>query len=346
MKANGYMRTVFDACEPRPEVLKGELREDIFAARLSDVIRNKADPVYQDPATFFDNTYPTQGLKNLLGEALGRLTGVRPANNAVIRLETAFGGGKTHNLIGLYHAARGYAPGAAFADGALVPAAGAVRVVGVFEEVFARLVEAGHAVLCPTITSKHSGTFNSAWAAAQRFGDQVRVVDTLSLSLGQGFQVLAAAEAAAKGLSLDEVAGVVEGVQERTHVLILLDTIEYIRRGGRADSLMPVLGRITKLLKIKPILRLVDGQLSMHSLVRSYERGLVQLQQEVARLKPVERLGVLHVRNPEGADRTARALAEMLDFPLEEIVVAETGPALSTHGGPHVVGVAVCQRAG
>jgi len=56
---------------------------------------------------------------------------VRPANNAVIRLETAFGGGKTHNLIGLYHAARGYAPGAAFADGALVPAAGAVRVVGV-----------------------------------------------------------------------------------------------------------------------------------------------------------------------------------------------------------------------
>jgi len=219
-------------------------------------------------------------------------------------------------------------------------------VVGVFEEVFARLVEAGHAVLCPTITSKHSGTFNSAWAAAQRFGERVRVMDTLSLSLGQGFQVLAAAEAATKGLSLDEVAGVVEQERERTHVLILLDTIEYIRRGGRADSLMPVLGRITKLLKIKPILRLVDGQLSMHSLVRSYERGLVQLQQEVARLKPVERLGVLHVRNPEGADRTARALAEMLDFPLEEIVVAETGPALSTHGGPHVVGVAVCQRAG
>ena len=218
--------------------------------------------------------------------------------------------------------------------------------VGAFEEVFARLVEAGHPVLCPTITSKHSGTFNSAWAAAQRFGERVRVVDTLSLSLGQGFQVVAAAEAAARGLSLDEVAGVVEGVREHTDVLILLDTIEYIRRGGRADGLMPVLGRMTKLLRIKPILRLVDGQLSMHGLVRSYERGLAQIQQEVARLRPVERLGVLHVRYPEGAERTARALAEMLDFPLEEIAVAETGPALSTHGGPHVVGVAVCQRAG
>ena len=125
------MKTIFDGCQPRPEVLRGELREDIFAARLKDVIEGTADPVYQDPTTFFDNTYPTQGLRILLDEALGRLTGVRPANNAVIRLETAFGGGKTHNLIGLYHAVEGYAPGAAFVDGGLIPALGSVRVVGV-----------------------------------------------------------------------------------------------------------------------------------------------------------------------------------------------------------------------
>jgi len=87
-------KTIFDNCEPRPEVLKRELREEIFAARLRDVIEGQADPIYQDPATFFDK----------LDEALGRLTGVKPANNSIIRLETAFGGGKTHNLIGLYHA--------------------------------------------------------------------------------------------------------------------------------------------------------------------------------------------------------------------------------------------------
>jgi predicted AAA+ superfamily ATPase len=79
------MQTIFENCEPRPEVLKGELREEIFAARLKDVIDRKADPVYQDPATFFDNTYPTEGLKLLLDEALGRLTGVKRANNAVSR---------------------------------------------------------------------------------------------------------------------------------------------------------------------------------------------------------------------------------------------------------------------
>jgi len=125
------MKTIFDSCEPRPQVLKGELREEIFAARLKDVIKSQADPVYQDPVTFFDNTYPTEGLKVLLDEALGRLTGVKPASNSIIRLETAFGGGKTHNLIGLYHAARGYAPGVSFVDAALIPTPGVVRVVGV-----------------------------------------------------------------------------------------------------------------------------------------------------------------------------------------------------------------------
>ena len=125
------METIFESCEPRSEVLKGELREEIFAARLRDVIIRKADPVYQDPATFFDNTYPTEGLKLLLDEALGRLTGLKPAGNAIIRLETAFGGGKTHNLIALYHAAKGYRPSASLVDTALIPTPGSIQVVGV-----------------------------------------------------------------------------------------------------------------------------------------------------------------------------------------------------------------------
>jgi len=125
------MKEIFDTCEPRPEVLAGELREDIFAARLKDVMDGKADPVYQDPILFFENTYPTDGLKLLLDEALGRLTGAKPANNAVIRLETAFGGGKTHNLIGLYHVARGHCPTDVGLDLTLMPADGAIRIVGV-----------------------------------------------------------------------------------------------------------------------------------------------------------------------------------------------------------------------
>lgn len=216
--------------------------------------------------------------------------------------------------------------------------------VGVFEETFARLVDAGHIVLCLTITSKHSGTFSTASTAARRFGDRVRVMDTLSLSMGQGFQVLAASQLARKGLGVDDIATAVEAARERTHVVILLDTIEHIRRGGRADALIPVLSRATRLLRIKPLLRLVDGQLTLAGTSRSYERGLARMQQEIARLQPLDRLGVIHVRYPDAAHRLARALAGRLGFPLQDILVAETGAALSAHGGPKVVGVAAVQR--
>ncbi len=100
------MRTIFQACQPRDEVLRGELREQRFAASLTRVLRGDADPVYSDPATFFQNTYATSGLRSLLRESLGRLTGRQSSNAPVIRVETSFGGGKTHNLIALYHVCR------------------------------------------------------------------------------------------------------------------------------------------------------------------------------------------------------------------------------------------------
>ena len=101
------MKTIFESCQPRDEVLKGELKDEIFRASLNDVHQGKAEDVYQNPKTFFDHTYRTDGLKTLLNEALGRLTGVKAANSPAIRLETSFGGGKTHNLIALYHLASG-----------------------------------------------------------------------------------------------------------------------------------------------------------------------------------------------------------------------------------------------
>ena len=98
------MKTIFELALPRDEVLQGDLREDMFAARLRDVMERTADDIYKHPNRFFENTFPTDGLKTLLNEVLGRLTGQAPSKNPIIRLETSFGGGKTHNLIALYHA--------------------------------------------------------------------------------------------------------------------------------------------------------------------------------------------------------------------------------------------------
>ncbi|HOD03842.1 MAG TPA: DUF499 domain-containing protein [Anaerolineaceae bacterium] len=128
------MRPVFETCTPRPEVLQGQLTEDIFAARLKDVHDGVAAPVYQEPARFFANTYPTAGLRLLLKEALGRVTGADPTGSPILRLETAFGGGKTHNLIALYHAAKGNATAEVIGDivdAAFLPQQEQVRVAAV-----------------------------------------------------------------------------------------------------------------------------------------------------------------------------------------------------------------------
>ncbi len=129
------MKLIFDNCQPRGDVLTGDLREEKFAAHLRDVIDAKADPIYRDPEVFFDHTYPTEGIKTLLREALGRLSGVKPTSAPIIRLETSFGGGKTHNLIGLYHAAHAGKAGAKilerFVEAGLLPAKPIKQIAGV-----------------------------------------------------------------------------------------------------------------------------------------------------------------------------------------------------------------------
>ena len=116
--------SLFDTLTPRDEVLSGTLSDAIFAASLDDVVTGVGPDVYRDPRTFFASTHPSDGLRSLLNEALGRLGGGRPDAAPVIRLETNLGGGKTHNLIALYHAVRGALPddmAAEFMDAALRP---------------------------------------------------------------------------------------------------------------------------------------------------------------------------------------------------------------------------------
>jgi predicted AAA+ superfamily ATPase len=128
------LKTIFETCTPRNEVLKGELREQQFAASLTKVLRGEADEVYGEAAKFFQNTYPTSGLRSLLSEAFGRLNGVLPTNAPIIRLETSFGGGKTHNLIALLHLCRsGVAPKAVsrFVSPEYLPSQPVTKIAGI-----------------------------------------------------------------------------------------------------------------------------------------------------------------------------------------------------------------------
>ena len=115
--------TIFDTCRPRADVLRGAVAED-FAADLAQVVTGDGSPEYVDPARFFANTWPTRGLKNLLANVCRRLSGAGGEAAAIFRLDTSYGGGKTHGLIALAHAARGLAGVGGvneFIDPALLP---------------------------------------------------------------------------------------------------------------------------------------------------------------------------------------------------------------------------------
>ena len=116
--------TIFETCQPRADVLKGAITESDFAADLAQVVNNTGTVEYRDPTRFFANTYPTRGLKNLLANVCRRLTGAGGEVAAIFRLDTSYGGGKSHGLIALCHAARGvqHVPSIAdFVDPSLLP---------------------------------------------------------------------------------------------------------------------------------------------------------------------------------------------------------------------------------
>ena len=122
--------TIFETCRPRPDVLTGAIADADFAADLAAVIAGRGSPAYRDPVRFFADTYPTRGLRNLLANVCRRLAGAGGEAAAIFRLDTAYGGGKTHGLIALVHAARGLGnvPNVPeFVDPSLLPA-GPVRV--------------------------------------------------------------------------------------------------------------------------------------------------------------------------------------------------------------------------
>ena len=128
------MRSLYEVVVPRADVLAGELTEAQFAASLDEVVSGTAPQAYGDAHEFFASTYPSAGLRQLLDESLGRASGARPDGATVIRLETNLGGGKTHNLIALYHAAAGRLPAAdaaEFMDSSMLPGE-PITQVGVF----------------------------------------------------------------------------------------------------------------------------------------------------------------------------------------------------------------------
>ncbi|HZD57210.1 MAG TPA: DegV family protein [Anaerolineales bacterium] len=177
-----------------------------------------------------------------------------------------------------------------------------------------------------------SGIFNAASLAAQRFGNRVQAIDSQQVSLGLGFQVLAAAEAAAEGLPLEDVLRRVGDARQRVRFIAMLDTLEYIRRSGRVSWAR---ASLISLLQIKPFIELKDGVVHRLGEVRTRKKGVDRLLQLLRDLYPWERLAILH----SNAETEARQLLADLDpdLPTEPLIVNVT-TIIGTHVGPNGLG--------
>ena len=139
-----------------------------------------------------------------------------------------------------------------------------------FEEAFSSLTADGSDVVCVTISSKLSGTHSSAGKAAERFGDEVFVVDSLNACLGERILVEYADRLVKEGLPAAEIAAKLEESKERIHLLAVLDTLKYLRKGGRISSVTAIAG---EMLSIKPVITVVKGEVKLLGKAMGSKKG-------------------------------------------------------------------------
>jgi len=209
--------------------------------------------------------------------------------------------------------------------------------VGEFARHFEVVLSSGcHEILAIHAAGALTAILNSAQQAAAHFPGRVKVVDSLSTSLGLGHQVLAAAEVVADGL--EACLAAVRGVQDRLRLVAALDTMEYVRRSGRVPAAAGFLGG---LLSIKPIIELHQGDVRRIGAVRTRAQADEHLMRHLLDMGPMARLGILHT----GAEDRARAFLTSLmqrarQAVPRDVLLVNVTPVIGTHVGPNGLGFA------
>jgi len=207
---------------------------------------------------------------------------------------------------------------------------------GAFQSVFEAARDDGYdAVVCVTISAElSSGTHQSAvTAAGAAHGIDVRVVDTRTVTMGQGLVALAAAEAASSGADAAAISDLAAEVALRTRVFGAIDTLEHLQRGGRIGAARAMLG---SMLSIKPVIQVSNGIVAEESKQRTRSRSLEYLAGKVRAAAPLERLAVC-----DGAAPDLDKFLGLLDG-IEVhrgLLTVELGPVVGTHTGPGTIGV-------
>jgi len=212
-----------------------------------------------------------------------------------------------------------------------------------FKEAYERLVREGATeILSVHISGKLSGTLQSARQGADGIeGVRFRHIDSGTVSLALGMAVLAAAAVAERGGSLDEARAAAEGMLARTRLFFVLDTLEYLRRGGRLSRGSEILGTF---LQVKPILGIENGELVPLARVRTRAKAIEEMLRRVSECRPIAQVGAMHATTPEDL----KYLLDRLDgiAPDAKVLSARITPVLGVHSGPGALGMAVVTKDG
>jgi DegV family protein with EDD domain len=215
--------------------------------------------------------------------------------------------------------------------------------IGHVEQVYKDLTADGSEVVSIHVSSELSGTYstcNLASTALDLRPGAVRVVDSKAISMCLGWMVIFAARAARAGRSQDDIVDMVNGMVGRVRILGLLDTLEWVQRGGRLGLASAFLGTM---LAIKPILHMKDGKAVPMERVRTKPKAMQRMVELTESFGPLEALAVVHGAAPDEAEKLIEMLSDV--FPRDQILTTHIGPALGTHVGPRAVGVCcVIQR--
>ncbi len=192
------------------------------------------------------------------------------------------------------------------------------------------------------LSAEFSGTYDAAVIAAKEAPVPVRVIDTGMVAMALGFSALAAAEAAEAGGGLDEAVAAAEKRAAGTSAFFYVDTLDYLRRGGRIGAAQALLGSA---LAVKPILQLDGGRIEMLEKVRTASKAIARLEEIVA-----ERAGagavdiaVHHLAAPDGAERLAERLRSRVPG-LVDLHVSEVGAVIGAHTGPGLLAAVIAPR--
>lgn len=213
-----------------------------------------------------------------------------------------------------------------------------------YEPLYEEYAKAGHSIIIPTPSSDLSGTFRSAEVAAENHPEaDVHIFDTRTIAGGLGVLVKKAKQWADEGKDANTIIEDLRQLSEREVVYFLVDTLEYLHKGGRIGNASFLIGSV---LQMKPILGVDDGKVSAVEKQRTSTKALKRLKELVLKECPhgdSSYITVSHCGGQERAEALAKDLAEALG--LEEIPVYEVPPAIVVHGGPGIISVSFFKEA-